>query len=122
MKCLCFRTLEVYFKPSYFKYNLRAWDLSEFLSPVVLLEDAVPKRGGKLVAGKKLPKTKDNKSSKTTTKSKGDEKKTVKSEKKTKKEKEITTQFSDWPVNLKKTSFFYLSILWLQILVLMISF
>lgn len=106
----------MYYKPSYFKYSMRAWSEQELVLPLQTAEDV-------LFVGKKLSskdKGEDTKSTKTkkakiedpanlSTRShiKGTNKKINK-----RKGTEDVTKFKeDWPKNLRKSSFFYLCIL-----------
>lgn len=113
--------MEVYYKPSYFKYSLRAWTEQELLSPAQTAEDVLTggkkssKDNGGGDAQSRLSKTgKKGKPEKTTTDLSSNLASAKEKNKKSIKGKEIvdmTKLKEDWPKNLRKSSFFYFCIL-----------
>lgn len=119
----CFRVLNIYYKPSYFKYSLRAYSTLElFLSPQVADDVLVPNRGRKPSQEKgnkkalqsksksKSPKSEKSESAAKTRKSSKENSKIEKN--KTVKNKERQNVLIEWPKNNYIPELFYLCILY----------
>lgn len=119
-----YRVLNVYYKPSYFKYSLRAYSTPELLlNPQVADDVLVLNRGRKRTSQEKgnkkalqsKSKSKSPKSEKSQslTKTRKGSKDNSKSEKnKTVKNKEKLNVLTEWPKNIYNPELFYLCILY----------
>lgn len=113
----CFRVLNIYYKPSYFKYSLRAYSTLELLlSPQVADDVLVPNRGrthsqekGNKKALTSKSKSKSPKSEKTESVAKT--RKGSKENSKPVKTKEKQNVLIEWPKNNYIPELFYLCIL-----------